>query len=146
MLSHEERHLLKTVADQQKEIITKLTILTSDLGNLSGVVAKHEKILSGNGKDGLCTTVSKVVDAVDGMAEELWDSENGVTKKLNNIMERKKQYDEAVSSATAFKERKSEYDEAVKKINNVEVKVTTFATGIALAIQFFLSKVGIDFK
>jgi hypothetical protein len=95
--------------------------------SLAKIVAKHDNILYGNGKEGIVISVAKLVDTAHALADDMWNKSNGIGFKLDSIMAKKK-----------------DYDEAVKAINNLTIKVgivSGFIGGVFGLIAGFLERI-----
>jgi hypothetical protein len=95
--------LLKQTID--KEVLEKLKF--------------HDKLISGNGKEGCVTILSNLTKTLESLSSDVWDKENGLGVKIEKLWEKKK-----------------EYDSVVQKIQNVEIKVAGIASIVGVIVAW----------
>lgn len=60
------------IYDKVMEIRTEQKLIRNDLCDVCKNDARHERVLYGNGREGLITTVSKLVDAMNDIKKMQW--------------------------------------------------------------------------
>jgi len=115
---------VKTLVKTQQELATQVELINQKITDqLCKSVERHEKILIGNGTDGLVTQVSKMVQIQDSVTRELWDKEKGIQVKLDRIYQ-----------------RKEDWDKASRRVDKIEIKVAGI-TAMATAIGVYLGTI-----